>query len=304
MLEVKDIDVFHGAIQALWQVSLRVEDGELVSLIGANGSGKTTIVESIAGLLKPAAGTVHFKGLRVDQAPAHKVVELGISLIPEDKGIFRGMSVLENLELGAFSPQVRKNKEEVFRLVFDLFPVLQDRKEQTAGTLSGGEQQMLAIGRALMGKPKLLMCDEPSLGLAPLVVKNIFKVIEQVNHSGVGVILVEQNVPLGYGAVPMSEGEKRQLFARLGGLKKEFRYGQVCLRCGYCLPCPQGIDVPEVFRALDVYQSYPENLRRQGLVLYQSLDVKPGECAECRECRADCPAGLDIPGRLKEAAAV
>jgi predicted aldo/keto reductase-like oxidoreductase len=115
---------------------------------------------------------------------------------------------------------------------------------------------------------------------------------------------VEQNVPLGYGAIPMSEEEKRRFFARLGGLNKEFRYGQVCLRCGYCMPCPQGIDVPEVFRALDVYQSYPENLRRQGLVLYQSLDVKPGECAECRECLADCPAGLDIPARLKGAAEV
>lgn len=194
MLEVKDIDVYHGTIQALWQVSLQVDEGELVSLIGANGAGKTTIVECIAGLLAPAAGTIHFRGARVDRAPTHKVVELGISLIPEDKGIFRGMTVLENLELGAFSPHVRKTRAEVFQFVFELFPLLHARKEQTAGTLSGGEQQMLAIGRALMGRPKLLMCDEPSLGLAPLVVKNIFKVIEQINHSGVGVILVEQNV--------------------------------------------------------------------------------------------------------------
>jgi len=194
VLEVKGIDVYHGAIQALWQVSLQVGEGELVSLIGANGAGKTTIVESVAGLLAPASGTIHFMGVRVDREPSHKVVELGISLIPEDKGIFRGMSVMENLELGAFSAKVRKRRGEVFRFVFDLFPVLQARGKQTAGTLSGGEQQMLAIGRALMGKPRMLMCDEPSLGLAPLVVKNIFKVIEQINRSGVSVILVEQNV--------------------------------------------------------------------------------------------------------------
>ncbi|PKN30586.1 MAG: ABC transporter ATP-binding protein [Deltaproteobacteria bacterium HGW-Deltaproteobacteria-21] len=194
MLDVKDIDVYHGAIQALWQISLQVGEGELVSLIGANGAGKTTIVESIAGLLAPAAGTIHFMGVRVDREPAHKVVELGISLIPEDKGIFRGMSVLENLELGAFSPKIRKKRQEVFRFVFDLFPVLSARRKQMAGTLSGGEQQMLAIGRALMGRPKMLMCDEPSLGLAPLVVKSIFRVIEQINRSGVSVILVEQNV--------------------------------------------------------------------------------------------------------------
>lgn len=194
LLDVKDIDVYHGAIQALWQISLQVGEGELVSLIGANGAGKTTIVESIAGLLAPAAGTIHFMGVRVDREPAHKVVELGISLIPEDKGIFRGMSVLENLELGAFSPKIRKKRQEVFRFVFDLFPVLSARRKQMAGTLSGGEQQMLAIGRALMGRPKMLMCDEPSLGLAPLVVKSIFRVIEQINRSGVSVILVEQNV--------------------------------------------------------------------------------------------------------------
>lgn len=194
MLEVKDIDVHHGSIQALWRVSLQVGEGELVSLIGANGAGKTTIIETIAGLLTPSAGAVHFRGVRVDRKPAHKVVELGISLIPEDKGIFRGLSVLENLELGAFIPPNRKVRHETFRFVYDLFPVLSARRNQTAGTLSGGEQQMLAIGRALMGRPRLLMCDEPSLGLAPLVVKNIFKVIGQINSTGVGVLLVEQNV--------------------------------------------------------------------------------------------------------------
>jgi branched-chain amino acid transport system ATP-binding protein len=194
VLQLSNIDVFHGDLQALWGVSLQLGQGELVSLIGANGAGKTTIVESIAGLLTPASGSIVFDGTRLDQNPAHKIVEMGVCLIPEDKGIFRGMSVLENLELGAFTPQSRKAREETFKFVCDLFPVLETRKAQIAGTLSGGEQQMLAIGRALMSKPKLLMCDEPSLGLAPLVVKNIFKVIQQINQSGVGVLLVEQNV--------------------------------------------------------------------------------------------------------------
>lgn len=194
MLEVKDIDVFHGPLQALWQVSLRVGEGELVSLIGANGAGKTTIVETIAGLLSPASGAIQFGGVRVDRAKAHQIVEMGVCLIPEDKGIFRGMTVFENLELGAYRPTNRKTRQETLRFVFELFPVLASRRNQTAGTLSGGEQQMVAIGRALMGRPKLLMCDEPSLGLAPLVVKNIFAVIAQINGSGVGVLLVEQNV--------------------------------------------------------------------------------------------------------------
>jgi len=194
VLELANIDVFHGDLQALWGVSLQVGESELVSLIGANGAGKTTIVESIAGLLTAARGSILFNGTRLDEKPAHKIVEMGVCLIPEDKGIFRGMSVLENLELGAFAPSSRKRRNETFPFVFALFPVLESRKAQMAGTLSGGEQQMLAIGRALMSKPKLLMCDEPSLGLAPLVVKNIFKVIQQINQSGVGVLLVEQNV--------------------------------------------------------------------------------------------------------------
>lgn len=199
MLEVANIDVYHGDLQALWQVSLRIGAGELVSLVGANGAGKTTIVESISGLLTPAKGSIHFQEIRLDLKPAHEIVELGLSLIPEDKGIFRGMSVFENMELGAFTPQGRNIRQETFRFVFDLFPVLETRKAQKAGTLSGGEQQMLAIGRALMSKPRLLMCDEPSLGLAPLVVKNIFKAIKQINQSGVGILLVEQNVKAALG---------------------------------------------------------------------------------------------------------
>lgn len=194
MLEVNNIDVYHGDLQALWEVSLQVGEGELVSLIGGNGAGKTTIVESISGLLTPATGNIRFNGVRLDKEPTQKVVELGVCLIPEEKGIFPSMSVLENLELGAFARESRKRRNDTFRFVYELFPILNSRGKQKAGTLSGGEQQMLAIGRALMGKPKLLMCDEPSLGLAPLLVKSIFEVIKQVNRSGVGILLVEQNV--------------------------------------------------------------------------------------------------------------
>lgn len=194
MLKVDQIDVCHGDLQALWGVSLEVGKGELVCLIGANGAGKTTIVESISCLLAPAAGSIWFNDERLNNKPAHRAVQVGICLIPEDKAIFRGMSVLENLELGAFNPSSRKLRYETFKFVYELFPVLESRKNQIAGTLSGGEQQMLAIGRALMGRPKLLMCDEPSLGLAPIVVKNIFAVIKQISQSGVSILLVEQNV--------------------------------------------------------------------------------------------------------------
>ena len=194
MLYVDSIDVFYGQIQALWQVSLALEEGELVSLIGANGAGKSTIVESIAGLLPLSGGSVEFHGQRLDREPAHRVVEQGVSLIPEEKGIFPGMTVQENLEMGAFTPRGRTLKDETFPFVYEMFPVLESRKVQAAGTLSGGEQQMLAIGRALMSKPRLLMCDEPSLGLAPVIVKNIFRILQQINQSGVGILLVEQNV--------------------------------------------------------------------------------------------------------------
>jgi branched-chain amino acid transport system ATP-binding protein len=194
MLEVEKIDVFHGHLQAIWGVSIQVGDSDLVSLVGANGAGKSTIVETISGLNTLAAGRITFNGVRLDRSPAHRVVSLGVSLIPEERGLFPGMSVLENLELGAFRPETRKIRNETFPFVYELFPILKSRSAQKAGTLSGGEQQMLAVGRALMAKPKLLMCDEPSLGLAPLVVKNIFEVIRQINESGVGILLVEQNV--------------------------------------------------------------------------------------------------------------
>ena len=194
MLEVDGIDVYHGEIQALWQVSFKVEAGELVALIGANGAGKSTIVESISGLLPLAGGRIRFDGTDLGNEPSHRIVERGVSLIPEERGIFPGMSVLENLELGAFTHRSRNKIQETLRFVYDLFPILKNRLDQKAGTMSGGEQQMLAIARALMAKPTLLMCDEPSLGLAPMIVKQIFNVIKQINQAGVSVLLVEQNV--------------------------------------------------------------------------------------------------------------
>jgi len=199
MLIVDTIDVFYGGLQALWGVSLEVSEGELVSLIGANGAGKSTIVESISGLNALAAGSITFNGIRLDREPAHRVVEHGVCLIPEERGIFPGMSVFENLELGAFTRESRMHRNETLSAVYGLFPVLESRKNQKAGTMSGGEQQMLAVARALMSRPKMLMCDEPSLGLAPIVVKNIFKAIHQINASGVGVLLVEQNVKAALG---------------------------------------------------------------------------------------------------------
>jgi branched-chain amino acid transport system ATP-binding protein len=194
MLEVKNIDVFYGEIKALWDVSLHIETGELVSIIGANGAGKSTLVDAIAGLITPQSGEVVFNGQRMDTLAAHQVVQKGISLILEERGIFPGMTVLENLEMGAYLPKGREVLEETFQTVFELFQVLDERKNQVAGTMSGGEQQMLAIGRALMSKPKLLIFDEPSLSLAPLIVKNIFKAIKRINADGVSVLLVEQNV--------------------------------------------------------------------------------------------------------------
>ena len=201
MLEVNNIDVYHGELQALWDVSLTIEDGEMVALIGANGAGKTTIAETISGLLTPATGSVIFNGMRLDKEPAHKIVQLGVGLVPEERQLFPGMTVLENLELGAFTPGSRKIKDETLKSIYELFPVLKDRGHQAAGTLSGGEQQMLAIGRGLMSKPKLLMLDEPSLGLGPLVIKAIFEVVCQINKSGVGILLVEQNVHIALGLV-------------------------------------------------------------------------------------------------------
>jgi branched-chain amino acid transport system ATP-binding protein len=194
MLEVSNIDVYHGDLKALWNISLNLNEGEIVALIGSNGAGKSTLLETIAGLLIPATGRVLFNGVRLDKEPSQRVVQLGVSLVPEDRGIFPYMSVLENLELGAFNKRGRRLKDETLKFVYGLFPILKDRGSQPAGTLSGGEQQMLAIGKGLLSKPKLLMLDEPSMGLAPLVTRNIFEAIYQINRIGVSILLVEQNV--------------------------------------------------------------------------------------------------------------
>jgi len=194
MLKVNDINAFYGDLQALWDVSLQVDEGELVALVGPNGAGKTTTLKVITGLLKLAAGSVNFLDNNISKESVHKIVEMGISQVPEGGRIFAGMSVLENLELGAFVPEARPFKDESLGRVYQIFPRLEERQSQQAGTLSGGERQMLAIGRALMSKPKLLILDEPSFGLAPILVQQMFEMIEEINKQGVTVLLVEQNV--------------------------------------------------------------------------------------------------------------
>lgn len=193
MLTINDINVFYGAIHAIKGVSLEVNEGEIVTLIGANGAGKSTILRTISGLLKPKTGSIQFEGQEIAGMPAHEIVKTGISQVPEGRRIFAEMSVLENLELGAFT---RKDKDGIkadMELVFNRFPRLKERISQLAGTLSGGEQQMLAMGRALMSRPRLLLLDEPSMGLAPLLIKEIFAIIQDINKTGTTVLLVEQN---------------------------------------------------------------------------------------------------------------
>ena len=194
MLKVDNINAFYGDLQALWGISLQVDDGELVALVGPNGAGKTTTLKVITGLLKLASGSINFDGNDLSKQTAHKIVELGVSLVPEGGRVFSGMSVLENLELGSFIPNARKVKDDSLKAIYEIFPRLEERQKQQAGTLSGGERQMLAIARALMSKPKLLLLDEPSFGLAPILVQQMFEMIEQINKQGVTVLLVEQNV--------------------------------------------------------------------------------------------------------------
>lgn len=196
MLEVKDLDVYYGVIQALKGLTFHVEEGEIVTLIGANGAGKTTTLRTISGLNKATSGSITFEGNDITKMPAPKRVEAGISQSPEGRRIFPSMSVYENLELGAY---LRKDKSNVAKDIDDIyekFPILGERRKQTAGTLSGGEQQMLAIGRALMSKPKIMLLDEPSMGLAPLLVKEIFNIIKEINAAGTTVLLVEQNASM------------------------------------------------------------------------------------------------------------
>lgn len=194
MLKLDNINAFYGDLQALWGVSMEIKDGEMVALVGPNGAGKTTTLKVITGLLPFTSGSVEFKGNDLRRVPAHKIVEFGISQVPEGGRVFAGMTVFENLELGSFPSEARKVKDESIKWIFEIFPRLAERKDQQAGTLSGGERQMLAIGRALMSKPKLLMLDEPSFGLAPILVQQMFLMIEKINKQGVTVLLVEQNV--------------------------------------------------------------------------------------------------------------
>jgi branched-chain amino acid transport system ATP-binding protein len=193
-LEIKDLRVHYGKIEAIKGVSVRVNQGEIVTLIGANGAGKTTILKTISGLRPISSGSITFDGKDINKIPAHKRVDLGISQVPEGRGIFPGMSVLENLEMGKFNRKDRKSEmqEDLDRIYF-LFPRLKERTAQAGGTLSGGEQQMLAIGRALMARPKVLLLDEPSMGLAPQMIANIFRIITEINKQGVTILLVEQN---------------------------------------------------------------------------------------------------------------
>jgi branched-chain amino acid transport system ATP-binding protein len=193
MLKLRDINVYYGMIHALKGISLRVDDGEVVALIGANGAGKTTALRTVSGLESVASGSILLMDQDITHLPAAKRVALGISQVPEGRRIFAPMTVLENLELGAFLRKDTKEAEKDMAAVFKRFPILKERKTQFAGTLSGGEQQMLAMGRALMLRPKLLLLDEPSMGLAPMLVKEIFSIVQQINEAGTTVLLVEQN---------------------------------------------------------------------------------------------------------------
>lgn len=194
MLKVQGIDAGYKDLQVLWNISLRVGEGELVALVGPNGAGKTTTLKVISGLIKPTTGSVLLDGHPLTKEPTHKIVDLGISQVLEGGRVFTELTVLENLDLGSFGAKARKARDENLARVFDLFPRLKERQRQCAGTLSGGERQMLAIGRAMMSMPRLLMLDEPSFGLAPILVEQIFQMITEINKQGVTVLLVEQNV--------------------------------------------------------------------------------------------------------------
>jgi branched-chain amino acid transport system ATP-binding protein len=193
LLDVKDIHVFYGNIEAVKGMSFHVDRGEIVCLIGANGAGKTTTLRTVSGLLRPGEGAIFYEGQRIDLLPAHEIVGLGVAQSPEGRRIFPRMSVRENLDMGAFIRRDAAGQREDMDRIMDLFPILKERARQAAGTLSGGEQQMLAMGRALMARPKLLLLDEPSMGLAPIVVQTIFDTIRDINDQGMTVLLVEQN---------------------------------------------------------------------------------------------------------------
>lgn len=194
MLSVESIDVLYGDLQVLWDVSFRVRAGEIVVLLGANGAGKSTTLKTVSSLLKPAKGAITLQGTRLDELPAHKIIEYGVAHVPEGRRLFPEMSVEENLVVGSLSANSKPKRAETMERIYNLFPILKERRDQLAGTLSGGEQQMLAIGRGMMSLPVLLMLDEPSLGLAPILVSGIFEIVQTVRNEGVTVLLVEQNV--------------------------------------------------------------------------------------------------------------
>ncbi len=194
MLELKDLKVAYEKVQVLWDVSFSIKAGEVVTLLGSNGAGKSTTVKTIQGILKPKSGSIKFMDEHIEGLPAYKIVDEGIALVPEGREIFPKMNVFENLILGAYVPRAKESLDESLEWVLKLFPKLEERKKQLAGTMSGGEQQMLAIARALMSKPKLLMMDEPSLGLAPMIVLQVFEIIKKLHEEGVTILLVEQNV--------------------------------------------------------------------------------------------------------------
>jgi branched-chain amino acid transport system ATP-binding protein len=194
MLKVENLDVFYGDAQALDGVALEIEAGSIVAIVGANGAGKTSLIRAIAGMLKPARGRIVFRGQDIAGWPSHKVCELGIGQVAEGRQVFPSLSVGENLAMGAMLARARPQRERNLGRVYDLFPVLAERRAQAAGTLSGGEQQMLAIGRCLMGAPELVMFDEPSLGLAPAIVQSVLKTVRELNRDGLTCVLVEQNV--------------------------------------------------------------------------------------------------------------
>ena len=199
LLELRDVHTYYGNIHALKGISLTIDQGEIVTLIGSNGAGKSTTLKTISGLLRPREGEIWFDGKRLDGTPAHQVVVLGISQAPEGRRIFPRMTVRENLEMGAFQREKGSQREADFERVYTLFPRLKERLNQKGGTLSGGEQQMLAIGRALMARPKVLLLDEPSMGLAPILVEQIFEIVKDINASGTTVLLVEQNALMALG---------------------------------------------------------------------------------------------------------
>jgi branched-chain amino acid transport system ATP-binding protein len=195
MLKVEHLDAYYEDLQVLWDLSLEVHQGELAALIGSNGSGKSTLLRVITGLLPPTQGRLTYKDTLLNNRTPHEIVNLGISMVPESRRVFPRMSVLANLEMGAFPSKARNDKSKSLERVYEIFPILRDRAQQFAGSLSGGEQQMLAIGRALMSKNDFLLLDEMSLGLAPLIVQTIFEVVSQINQQGISILLVEQNVP-------------------------------------------------------------------------------------------------------------